>query len=363
MKIEAQNGKELTVEEWKKARESVEATKNRPNLSPGNNNSFASSQILNLKQVKQDFKTLRTENNFDTLEKGTKTKSIYFVNKKALESYDFVSGGSLAPEGLTSEILRRQAIAAKIKSAVGFSTFDTKDISYPLDSTAWNAAIVEEGAVGPETTIATDRETLTPLKIMINAVITNEWKEDSFPDAFDQLATSIAEALARAEERLILLPATGGLQATARNDLADAPFDITTIDSAFTTETDVLEILTNLDTAYQANAEDIVWVADARLRPRMLSLPRFQEANNADSLAGSPILYTDQLAPDETGNLPIMAINKRAVRIGQRRGLTMTQIPERGDKNYMEVTMRSGMLLPFLDAGRNVGAAVRYFTV
>jgi hypothetical protein len=198
---------------------------------------------------------------------------------------------------------------------------------------------------------------------MINAVITNEWKEDSFPDAFDQLATSIAEALARAEERLILLPATGGLQATARNDLADAPFDITTIDSAFTTETDVLEILTNLDTAYQANAEDIVWVADARLRPRMLSLPRFQEANNADSLAGSPILYTDQLAPDETGNLPIMAINKRAVRIGQRRGLTMTQIPERGDKNYMEVTMRSGMLLPFLDAGRNVGAAVRYFTV
>lgn len=373
-KLELPNGKKVTSDEFKleKQKKDFENARKNPseelkNQRPDYSGSNGSTKNIESKgmseQIKKDIKTLRTETALDTLDGGTKTKQIHFITRKALESYDFVSGGSLAPEGWSQEILRRQALEARIKNAIGFSTFDTKELIFPMDNTAWNAQIVGEGEISTESVIATDDRTLTPSKIMINTTITSEWDEDSFPNAISEIEGSIARALARAEERLILFPATGGLQATARATLAEVPFDITTPDTAFTTETDVLEILTLLDTGYQAEASEIIWIADARLRPRMLSLPRFQDTDNVNTLAGSEIFFTDVLEPSGTGGLGVMAVNKRTVRIGQRRGLKITSIPERGDKRYMEVTMRSGLLLPYLDAGLNVGSAIRYFTV
>ncbi|HFJ9387968.1 TPA: phage major capsid protein [Bacillus nitratireducens] len=302
-----------------------------------------------------------------------------YREQKALgfNSGSATSGHAFAPEGLANEILTRQLTEAGVKSALGFVSTPSDPFSFPVDDTAWNCQVIAPGVQGSwndtnDTVNNSKKLTINHSKIMASTTISTEFQEDTIPIALQQIQAGAAFQLARKEEQGVLFDATNGLKATAIVD-AGASVPLVTGDEtgAHLSENLLLSVTTSLDAGY-ANMEDLVYIISPKLRNVFLRLPNFVSrdkiANPTNmtgkigSFFGAQVVSSEFVDHGNTaGDYSVLVVNRKSVKIGQRRGVNFRMFPIVGDQDRLEVTMRTGLSYPILNTGKNVGARTKLF--
>ncbi|MET7899861.1 MULTISPECIES: phage major capsid protein [Bacillati] len=358
-----------------KNNQAAQAAATKANRLPGAGNGNVPSTGVSEQSIK-DFKSLLKTKSF-TAEDGN---YVDYREQKAIgyNSGSATGGHAFAPEGLANEILEKQFANADVKAALGFVTTPSDPFQFPVDETNWNVQVMAPGAQGDwdtanDTNNVSHKMTINHSKLMASTTISTEYQEDAIPIALQQIQNGAGRALALKEESGVLFDGTKGLKATAIPDAAAALLVATGTEAgAHAAEQAFLDMINSFETGYSKDMSELVYIISPKLNTSFMRLPNFVSkdkiANPTNATGrignffGAAVCAADSVdAGNTAGEFSVLVVHKDSVKIGQRRGLTVRLFPVVGDKDRMEITMRTGLEYPILNATKNPGARVKKF--
>lgn len=266
-------------------------------------------------------------------------------------------GSELAPVNLGSQIIDQVNLLSNVRGNHPIINATSDPFKMPMFTGDFDVTVLphgySEGDVQAiiESGAPTGEFEFRHHKVVVATEVSTEFEEDTVPEAMSQLKQKIANAIAKKEEQYIFF----GDSSLDTQNLIHSMDDATNEGAGEAGQSyndQVMDAIELLGVQYNSDNEAMVIYMDAnhyrpmQRRGDVVTVDKMGPkatllTGEISRLWGVPLSVSEQVKPNT-----MYVVHRPSVVISQRRAITLRTFPVKGDKTYLEATVRVCMDFP-----------------